>query len=87
MRVILSVTLLICEDVNPTGFIISLAKSELYLTLIEVEVPIPTEVFGVTSSFMVSPFWSPCGSEVLIDDTILSTFPVTWLKFVCSKYS
>ena len=56
MRVILSVTLLICEDVNPTGFIISLAKSELYLILIEVEVPIPTEVFGVTSSFMVSPF-------------------------------
>jgi hypothetical protein len=50
---------------------------ELYFTKIEVEVPIPTDRFGLTVSVTVSPSLKLCAVETETVDLIFCTFAFT----------
>ena len=78
--VIWLVSVLIPEELNPIGFIVILSINELRLTLIAVEVPIPTDKFGLTFKDTVSPtsnWWDV--------DTETTAFILLTSTLICSK--
>ena len=70
-----------------TGLISKLLVWLSNLTLIEVDVPIPTDSLGVNSRSITSPSTKLCDVDTETTESILCSFPVTWSKLLSNLYS